>query len=85
MRGRSLLPSTHFSLGGRKLFALFLLEPCEGLLQVLVQSIAGVPDHRQMLGEVLTMPSLDEDVIPSALLATGAEIPGGITPLLPAR
>src|SRR6185312_10658229 len=65
MSGRSLLASTHFPLGGRKLFALFFLEMCEGLLQVLVQPVAGMPDDRQMLGEVLIMPSLDEDVIPS--------------------
>ena len=63
------MSSAYFSLGGRKLFTLFRLETCEGLLQVLVQSVAGVPDNRQMLGEVLTMPSLDEDVIPSFMSA----------------
>jgi hypothetical protein len=69
MSRRSLVPSVHFSLGGCKLFALFLLETCEGLLQVLVQPVAGVPDHRQMLGEVLIMPSLDEDVVPGFMSA----------------
>jgi hypothetical protein len=65
----SLLPSAYFSLGGRKLVALFLLETCEGLLQVLIQSVARVLDHRQMLGEVLAMPSFDEDVISSFMSA----------------
>jgi hypothetical protein len=69
MSGRSPLPTAYFSLGGYKLFTLFLLETCEGSLQVLVQPVAGVPDHRQMFGEVLTLPSLDEDIIPSFMSA----------------
>jgi hypothetical protein len=65
----SLLSVAHLSLGGRKLFALFSLEMGERLLQVLEQPVARVPDHWQMLGEVLIIPSLDEDIIPSFMSA----------------